>query len=134
MQKRTITPAQQRATHNSAGYDLKLTQTLTIPPRGMASGKTGTFVTMQAGEVAYLFSRSSLFKKYGVILANSVGVIDADFKDEIQVQFINMTDYLVCIPHGERVVQLVFSEYKTACNEIAPTAERTGGHGSTGRG
>ena len=129
-----ITPPMQRATHNSAGYDLTLSRHVVIEPRGSESGETGTFIEMDSDQVALLYVRSSLFRKYGVILANSVGVIDSDYHDEIKVQFINMTDEVVVIPAGERVVQLVFTNYLKADNEIAPTEERRGGHGSTGRG
>lgn len=129
---RTLTPNLKRATKNSAGYDLSLAEDLVIPANGAEMGGTKTWVTMNKNDVALLFARSSLFKKYGVILANSVGVIDADYRDEIKVQFINMKNEEVVIPRNTRVAQLVFTNYFTTDIEEEPESERTGGHGSTG--
>lgn len=86
---------------------------------------------------AFLFARSSLYKRYGVILTNSVGVIDGDYADELKVAVRNMLDHDVVIPAGERIAQLVFLPLWPVAVQFAVqqedfTGERTGGFGSTG--
>lgn len=99
--------------------------------------KTGIKASMGDGEVLYLYNRSSN-PKVGLILANSVGLIDKDYFENtdndghIFVPFFNFSDRDLTIKKGQRVAQGVFSPYLTVANDTA-TGKRTGGLGSTGR-
>ena len=92
---------------------------------------------MLPNEVLYLFDRSSNPRKRGLILINSVGVIDHDYYNNssneglIMAQFKNITDKPVTIQAGDRIVQGVFAKYFTVDDDNAD-GERTGGFGSTG--
>ena len=81
--------------------------------------------------VFMLFIRSSLAFKRGLSLANGVGVIDADYKDEIKVMLTNHGSEPVCIVKGERIAQIVPMAYYKGFFDVEDT-ERAGGFGSTG--
>lgn len=127
-----------RSTKNAAGYDLKALHDVHIPVGHIALVATGVKAYMQPGEVLYLYDRSSNPKKKGVVLINSVGVIDADYynnednEGHIFVQFKNISDKAVHIARGERVAQAVFAPFLLADDDDA-SGERVGGFGSTGR-
>ena len=94
---------------------------------------------MQAGEVLYMYDRSSNPRKKGLVLINSVGVIDKDYynnpdnEGHMFMQMRNFTDEEVVIEKGERVVQGVFMPFLVADgDENQEKEERTGGFGSTG--
>ena len=92
---------------------------------------------MPAGEVLYLFDRSYNHRKKGLVLINSVGVIDGDYygnpanEGHIFAQMKNITDEPVVLEVGERIVQGVFMPFLVVDGDEA-TGERTGGFGSTG--
>ena len=92
---------------------------------------------MLPDEVLYLFDRSSNPRKRGLVLINSVGVIDHDYynnpsnEGHIMAQFKNITNEPVTIQTGDRVVQAVFAKYFVTDDDNA-NGERTGGFGSTG--
>lgn len=98
--------------------------------------KTGVKAKMQDDEVLYLYNRSSNPKK-GLILANGVGVIDADYFEntdndgEIGFPFYNVSDEPITIHKGDKLGQAVFQTYLRADNDNA-TGKRVGGYGSTG--
>ena len=131
-----------RKTKLSAGYDFEAAEDTVIPAfkRGDAPIliKTGIKAYMEEDEVLYLYNRSSNPKKKGLILANSVGVIDADYygnpdnDGHIMFAFYNMRDEDVIIKKGEAIGQGVFSKYLTVDNDQAG-GERTGGFGSTSK-
>ncbi len=127
-----------RSTKQSAGYDISLAEDLTIQPRQLGVGLTGVKAYMQPDEVLMLFTRSSLPRKYGLILPNSVGIIDSDYYNnptndgQIHVQLYNFGDEPVTLKKGERIVQGIFRKYLTVENEEVITQTRTGGMGSTG--
>ena len=93
---------------------------------------------MQDGEVLNLYDRSSNPRKLGVVLINSVGVIDGDYynnesnEGHIFVQFRNITDKVVSIKRGDRIAQGVFTPFLKVDNDNTDTV-RTGGFGSTGK-
>lgn len=120
----------ERATKLSAGYDFYLDSNIAIEPRTLVMVHSGVKVAMNDDDVLLLFSRSSLSKK-GLLLANSVAVIDADFKDEIMFPLYNLTDDTVFLNAGERVVQGVFMKYHTMGDIVL--AQRNGGFGSTNK-
>ena len=128
-----------RSTEKSAGYDIKSMEDGIIKPGEYKRFKTGLKVSMNEDEVLYIYSRSSLGYKYGVTMVNSVGVIDADFYNNID----NEGHFSVClINHGEsdfevkigdRIAQGIFMKYLTVDNEEKIMTKRTGGFGSTNK-
>ncbi len=130
-----------RKTQYSAGYDIEAAEDIVIPSfkKGMAPTlvKTGLKAYMQDDEVLFLYNRSSNPKKKGLILANSVGVIDKDYygnvdnDGHIMFAFYNIKDEDVQIKKGDCIGQAVFQKYFVADGDNA-TGVRNGGFGSTG--
>lgn len=126
-----------RETAHAAGYDLKVNKEITIEPNQIELVPTGVKAYMLPDEVLYLFDRSSNPRKRGLVLINSVGVIDHDYynnpsnEGHIMAQFKNITDEPVTIHKGDRIVQAVFAKYLITDDDQAD-GERTGGFGSTG--
>ena len=84
-----------------------------------------------------MFARSGLSSKFGVSLANCVGVIDSDYRGELKISVINHSDEPYTVKNGERIAQLVIMpvdlcEYGL-CDELDDTERGMGGFGSTGR-
>ena len=133
-----------RKTKYSAGYDIEAAEDVTIPSfkKGMAPTliKTGIKAYMQNDEMLCIYNRSSNPKKKGLILANGVGVIDADYygnpdnDGEIGFEFYNITDEDVVIKKGEKLGQgIIINFIKTENDYISnPYKTRVGGFGSTG--
>lgn len=126
-----------RATTGSAGYDFVCPAEITFAPGEMAVVPTGIRVQMQPGWVLINCPRSSLGRKHGIRLANTVGVIDSDYyhadnEGHILVMLVNGGDHTVTIAKGERFCQGIFLPHGLA-EEDAVTAARTGGFGSTGK-
>lgn len=130
-----------RATEKSAGYDLSacLTETLTIEPHAIAKVPTGISAELvsECDAVLLIYARSSLATKFGVTLANCVGVVDSDYRGEIIVAMINHSDKPYTISHGDRIAQLVISPVLLPdveeAQELSDTARGQGGFGSTGK-
>lgn len=127
----------QRKTARSAGYDLAAAESVTVEPGKVALIPTGLKAYMAPDEVLLLSIRSSLAAKRGLMLANGVGVIDADYVDNpdneghILVAAVNLTDRPVIVAAGERVAQGIFVRYLTTTDDAAG-GSRVGGFGSTG--
>ena len=131
-----------RKTKYSAGYDMEAAEDVIIPSfkKGMAPTlvKTGIKAYMQDDEVLMLYNRSSNPKKKGLILANSVGVIDKDYygnqdnDGHIMFAFYNIKDEDVLIKKGEAIGQGVFQKYFVVDDDIAE-GKRIGGFGSTNK-
>ena len=127
-----------RETAHAAGYDLKVAEAISIEPGQIKLVPTGVKAYMQAGEVLYLYDRSSNPRKKGLVLINSVGVIDGDYygnpgnEGHIFAQMQNITDQTVVLEEGERIVQAVFAPFLLADGDQA-RGQRTGGFGSTGQ-
>ena len=131
-----------RKTKYSAGYDIEAAEDVTIPSfkKGMAPTlvKTGIKAYMQDDEVLILANRSSNPGKKGLILANSVGVIDKDYygnpdnDGHIMFAFFNIKEEDVVIKKGEAIGQGVFQKYFVTDDDMA-TGERLGGFGSTSK-
>ena len=129
-----------RKTKCAAGYDFEAAEDITIPSfkKGMAPTliPTGIKSYMQDDEVLYLYNRSSNPKKKGLILANSVGVIDKDYygnpdnDGHIMFAFYNIKEEDIVIKKGEAIGQGVFSKYLVTDDDNA-LGERLGGFGST---
>ncbi|WP_285122539.1 dUTP diphosphatase [Lactococcus petauri] len=122
----------ERATKGSAGYDIAASETVTIQPGEIKLVSTGLAVQMEQDDVMLLIDRSSNPRKRGLILSNSVGVIDHDyFPNEFMGMFTNITDKPVTIEAGQRIMQAVFVKYGLV-DEDSALGHRTGGFGSTG--
>ena len=127
-----------RETAHAAGYDLKAAERVELLPGEIKLVPTGVKAYMQPTEVLYLYDRSSNPRKKGLVLINSVGVIDGDYygneanEGHIFAQMKNITDETVVVEAGERIVQAVFAPFLLADGDEA-TGERTGGFGSTGQ-
>lgn len=127
-----------RATMMAAGYDIAAAEVVVLLPNEIKLIPTGLKAYMQNCEVLYLYDRSSNPRKKGLILINSVGVIDKDYYDNsdneghIFAQMMNITNHKVVIEKGERIVQGVFMPFLIADgDEKNVKTERTGGFGST---
>lgn len=129
-----------RSTKNSAGYDIEAAEDCVIPAFKLGQKpvlvKTGLKAYMQSDEVLILANRSSNPGKKGLILANSIGVVDSDYygnpdnDGHIMFAFFNFKDEDVEIKKGDRIGQGMFQKYLVTDNDVAE-GERTGGFGST---
>lgn len=128
-----------RATDGSAGYDLRacLSQPMTILPGEIGRVPTGIAIQLPDHTAGFVFGRSGLGVKHGVVPANGVGVIDWDYRGELQVGLINHGKEPFVIHPGDRVAQLVLIPVVTPelleAQELSDTQRGGGGFGSTGR-
>lgn len=129
-----------RATRGSAGYDFFMPSTIHLTPGEWWDFDSGVSfdgserIIVNGAEasdwVMLVFPRSGLGAKYGVRIRNTVGVIDQDYRGRIM--FSMTADEHITITEGSRYAQGVFVPFGVLADEIPPTEERTGGHGSTG--
>ena len=120
-----------RATKYSAGYDFYAAVSAEIKPGEKYVIPTNTAVEMDEDDVLLIFPRSSYSIKFGLELVNSVGVIDADYKDQIFICYRNTGDEPFFIKRGDRIAQGVFVKFLKTDDDTAD-GERHGGVGSTG--
>ncbi|WP_456376272.1 dUTP diphosphatase [Lutibacter sp.] len=122
----------------SAGMDLRanILEGITLKPLERAIVKTGLFIALPVGTEAQVRPRSGLAAKKGITVLNSPGTIDADYRGEIGVILVNLSNENFVINNGERIAQLVIAKHERAdwdVVEILNETERgTGGFGSTG--
>lgn len=125
-------------THASAGMDVRanLDESVMIPPLGRALIKTGLFMEIPEGFECQVRPRSGLALKKGLTVLNTPGTIDADYRGEVGVILINLSDETVEIADGERIAQLIFASVVQARLEevevLSETKRGEGGFGSTG--
>lgn len=129
-----------RATKTSAGYDLSacLDSPVTIKAGQIVKIPTGISCAPDREDVVLLiYIRSSLATKFGLALANSVGVVDSDYRGEIMCSVINLGDKDYTIQNGDRFAQLVITPVIFADTEVTENLSETergcGGFGSTGK-
>ncbi len=126
------------ATEESAGMDLyaAIPGTITIPPHGREKVSTGISIALPSGFEAQIRSRSGLAWKEGIIVLNSPGTIDADYRGEIFVVLYNAGDTMFLLKRGMRIAQMVIAPVIQAqwheIEKLAPTRRGDGGFGSTG--
>ena len=131
-------PVPQYATPQSAGVDLRasIDAEIVLPPLGRAIVPTGLFLEIPAGYEAQVRPRSGLAAKKGVTVLNAPGTIDADYRGEVGVILVNLSDSPFTIVPGERVAQMVFARHEQVEWEEVDTLEESqrgaGGFGSTG--
>lgn len=129
----------QYATEASAGLDLRanIETPLTINSLERVLVKTGLFIELPIGYEAQVRPRSGLAFKNGVTVLNTPGTIDADYRGEIGVILVNLSNTSFVIEDGERVAQLVITKHEQAewvlVEELAETERGAGGFGSTGK-
>ncbi len=128
----------QYETGSSAGMDLRanISEPITLQPLGRAIIKTGLFLELPVGYEAQVRPRSGLAAKHGITVLNTPGTIDADYRGEIGVILVNMSNDSFTIANGERVAQLVIAKHERAAwvevEELSETTRGVGGFGSTG--
>ncbi len=125
-------------THASAGLDLRanIYKAMTLEPLERAIVKTGLFIELPVGVEAQVRPRSGLAAKKGITVLNAPGTIDADYRGEIGVILVNLSNESYTIENGERIAQLVIARHERAeweeVEELSQTDRGAGGFGSTG--
>lgn len=125
-------------TDQSAGMDLRadIDASITLKPLERAIVKTGLFIALPVGFEAQVRPRSGLAAKKGITVLNSPGTVDADYRGEIGVILVNLSNEDFIIQDGERVAQLVIAKHERVIwqqvNVLNKTERGTGGFGSTG--
>lgn len=130
----------QYATPGSAAMDLTacIDEPATIGPRQLVTIPTGIAIALPSADyVALIFARSGLGVKHGISLSNGVGVIDSDYRGELKVGLINLSDTAYTIHPGDRVAQLailpVTQPTVVQAAVLDETGRGAGGFGSTGK-
>ncbi len=125
-------------TEQSAGMDLAahISEPIKLSPHGRAVIPTGIAIALPPGYEAQIRGRSGMAAKHGVMPANGVGTIDADYRGEIGVILLNSSDEPFIVEPGMRVAQMVIAKYEVAewneVEELDKTERGVGGYGSTG--
>ena len=131
-----ITPTYQTA--GSAGMDLRadIDEPIVLLPLERNVVKTGLFIALPVGFEAQVRPRSGLAAKFGVTVLNTPGTIDADYRGEIGVILVNLSNQPFTVRDGDRIAQLVIAEHAVVeWNEVTVLEDTTrgaGGFGSTG--
>lgn len=131
-------PLPQYATPQSAGMDLRanLDAPVTLRPMERRLIPTGLHIALPAGYEAQIRPRSGLALKKGITVLNSPGTIDADYRGEIGVLLINLSQEDFVVNDGERIAQMVIARYEQggfiAVNVLDETERGAGGYGHTG--
>ena len=129
-------PLPSAETAGAAGFDLSAAADVTIAPGAVVLIPTGLIIKVPDGYFLGIFARSSTPFKRGLMVANGVGVIDADYcgpQDEVKVQVLNFTAAPVQVSRGDRIAQGIFLKYTAPeWDEGEPSATTRGGFGSTG--
>jgi dUTP pyrophosphatase len=129
----------QYATELSAGLDLRanLENTIALNPLQRELISTGLFIALPAGYEAQIRPRSGLAFKHGITVLNSPGTIDADYRGELKVLLVNLSNETFEIKDGERIAQLVLAKHEQAqwkpVQNLDETNRGAGGFGSTGK-
>ena len=122
----------------SAGMDLRanLDAPIVLSPLGRALVKTGLFIELPIGYEAQVRPRSGLAFKKGITVLNSPGTVDADYRVEIGVILVNLSNEPFTIENGERIAQLIIAKHERAewleVEVLTETSRGEGGFGSTG--
>ncbi len=122
----------------SAGMDLRanLTEPIELKPLERAIVKTGLFIELPIGYEAQVRPRSGLAAKKGITVLNSPGTVDADYRGEIGVILVNLSNENFIVQNGERIAQLVIAKHERAewvsVDMLSETSRGEGGFGSTG--
>ncbi|PCJ28593.1 MAG: dUTP diphosphatase [Flavobacteriales bacterium] len=132
-------PLPHYGTEASAGVDLRanISETITLKPLERTLIKTGLFIELPVGYEAQVRPRSGLAYKHGLTVLNTPGTIDADYRGEIGVILVNLSNKEFVIENGERIAQMVIAKHEQAewdlVEELSGTNRGAGGFGSTGK-
>ena len=135
---RSNNPLPAYETELSAGMDLRafISEELTIKPFQRTLIPTGLFIELEKGYEAQIRPRSGLALKHGITVLNSPGTIDADYRGEIKILLINLSDEEFAVKTGDRIAQMIVSKHEQIIWEDADslneTSRGTGGYGHTG--
>lgn len=135
---RSKNPLPSYATEHAAGMDLRadLETEVTLEPLQRTLVPTGISIELPAGFEAQVRPRSGLAAKHGITVLNAPGTIDADYRGEIKVALVNLSDSAFTIQPGDRIAQLVVARHETVnwipSTELSDTERGTGGFGSSG--
>lgn len=127
------------ATEGSSGMDIRayINETVTLQPLERALISTGLFIELPQGFEAQIRPRSGLAVKQGITCLNTPGTIDADYRGEIKVILINLSNEPQSLQNGDRIAQLVIQKVEKIdwelSVELEQTERNTGGFGSTGK-
>lgn len=122
----------------SAGMDLRanIAEPIVLQPLERAIVKTGLFIELPVGIEAQVRPRSGLAAKNGITVLNAPGTIDADYRGEVGVILVNLSNVPFTIENGERIAQLIIAKHERAewelVSELSATLRGEGGFGSTG--
>ena len=122
----------------SAGMDLRanISESITLKPLERVIVKTGLFIALPAGLEAQVRPRSGLAAKKGITVLNSPGTVDADYRGEIGVILVNLSNEDFLIKDGERIAQLIIAKHEQITWKEVSVLDKTkrgeGGFGSTG--
>jgi dUTP pyrophosphatase len=122
----------------SAGMDLRanISEPITLKSLERTIVKTGLFIELPIGYEAQVRPRSGLAAKKAITVLNSPGTVDADYRGEIGVILVNLSNEDFVIENGERIAQLIIAKHERAewleVNELSETSRGEGGFGSTG--
>ena len=132
-------PLPQYETAHAAGMDLRasITEEITLKPLQRQLIATGLFIELPVGYEAQIRPRSGLAYKHGISIVNSPGTIDADYRGELKVLLINLSDTDFKIVNGDRIAQMVVAKHETVnwqvVEELGETQRGEGGYGHTGK-
>lgn len=127
------------ATEGSSGLDVRanIEKAITIKPLERVLVPTGLFIQIPNGYEAQMRPRSGLAIKNGITCLNSPGTIDADYRGELKVILINLSNEAQTIEHGDRIAQLIFAKVEKATlnlvQQLNDTLRGDGGFGHTGK-
>ena len=131
-------PLPQYATSQSAGMDLRanLDSPVSLKPMERRLIPTGLYIALPEGYEAQVLSRSRLALKKGITVLNAPGTVDADYRGEVGVVLINLSQEEFIVEDGERIAQMVIARHEQAVFEAVEILDETergaGGYGHTG--
>lgn len=129
----------QYETAHAAGMDLRaaIETEITIKPLQRVLVPTGLYIELPIGYEAQIRPRSGLAYKHGISIVNAPGTIDADYRGELKVLLVNLSDTDFAVNNGDRIAQMVIARHETvewnAVEELSDTARGAGGYGHTGK-
>lgn len=129
----------QYETAHAAGMDMRafVETEITIKPLQRVLIPTGLHIELPVGFEAQIRPRSGLAYKHGISIVNSPGTVDADYRGEIKVLLVNLSDTDFVVNNGDRIAQMVIAKHETisweAVEELGDTARGAGGYGHTGK-
>lgn len=132
-------PTPAYATEKSAGMDLKanIDTPIVLGPLERAMVPTGLYIALPDGTEAQVRPRSGLAAKHGISVLNAPGTVDADYRGEVKVILVNLSNDPFTVNPGERIAQLVVARYENVewdeVDVLDETERGEGGFGSTGR-